>query len=316
MEIQPRYIICKYCKHKIRVGKFISHSNLCREKYLEEKEKKLKDLKQLKNDLLLKNKKAKIKNEKLETKKELNSITYYMIWDDIYFEENKIRFSPNRINAILHSVEFKGVIPELNIIKDEYFKRLFDREVYKLKFFKSNLLVSKSPDWEKILNKIEIGKQYFEFIATKKSKIGPSLSIDEALKLYNSSFKKSHYLKFLASIQFKEFKLIPIIEVIGSLREKSFIFRLTSKANKTIFIWENVNENRATHVFVSPAESSENILISLESFICTQMTSKRSLLYMTDKENSNLKKDLGYLTSIRHDNIDSYKRQIKTILRK
>lgn len=306
------YIFCKLCQQKILESKFISHLNSCKEIQAKKKEKVFKYPKQIKKEIL--NKRIRLNRPKIDL--ELEAITFYIIWDDIFFEENRIKFSPNRINAILHSVEFRGTIPELNEIKQEYFKRLFDKEVYKLKFYKSNLLISASPDWDRIKNKIEIGKQYFEFKTTKTTKIGPSLSIDHALKLFGSSFKKSHYLKFLASIQEKEFKLIPIMEFIGNLRENSFIFRIRSRNNNIIFIWENANENRATHFFVSDMHSSETRLISLQSFICTQMPSKRSLLYQSDNVTSRMKEELGYFSTIRHENIDSYKMSVKAILKK
>lgn len=315
MQHLRNYITCKFCNKKIRDKNYPNHIKICEKITKEKLIKVYNSQKKSKKENLQKKIKIEVRRARIDLERELNSKTYFVIWDDIYFEEDKVKFSPNRLDAILHSVDFKGIIPELNIIKVQYFKRLFDSEVYKLKFYKSNLLILKSPDWERIKNKIEIGKQYFEFITTKRNKIGPLFSIEEALKLNDSTFKKSHYLKYLASIQFKEFKLIPIIEVNLNQSENSFIFRVTSKGKKIIFIWENANENRATHVFTSSEKSHENNLKILESFICTQMQSKRSLLYMKDIENLKMQKELGYLTSIRHEDIDSYKRHIKTLIR-
>lgn len=52
----------------------------------------------------------------------LQSTPHYIIWDDIIFEKDRIRFSPTRLGIILHSVELKGSIVELNQIKEQYFK--------------------------------------------------------------------------------------------------------------------------------------------------------------------------------------------------
>jgi hypothetical protein len=48
-----------------------------------------------------------------------------VIWDDIVFGKDCIKFDTKRINTIIQPLQFKGIIESLNLIKEEYFKRLF-----------------------------------------------------------------------------------------------------------------------------------------------------------------------------------------------
>lgn len=243
-----------------------------------------------------------------------NLRTFYIIWDDILFDKDKIRFSPNRLDAILPSIEFKGVFEELNNLKQEYFKRLYDKDVYKLTFDRNSLQINKSPDWKRISDTIEVGKQYFQFKTNVKSSFGPRLTTQSIITLYKSDFERNQYLKFLASIHDGAFKLIPIIESINGQKEESFIFRVKSNKNNILVMWENMNENRATHIFINTPNSHEKDLQNLESFICTPMKTKRSQLYLNSLKNQTLKRELKYLNSIKHTNILSYKQEIQILI--
>lgn len=335
------YVLCEHCNSIILATKFTMHSRKAHKIILyefdldskirvdKEKIEKLREMasektkkKGKKVSLLMRSEfesnviKYNEIRAKIDLDKKINNKSYYLTWDDISFEKNKVKFSPNRINSILQSVELKGVFQELNNIKEEYFKRLFYNEVYKLNFYKSRLLISESPDWQRILKKIEVGKQFFEFKSNKTYKLSSGLSVNEALTIHKSIFAKSTYLKYLASIQDKDFKLIPIIETVSDSDENSFLFRIQSKSNKILILWENVNENRATHVFMSTIESHSQTLSIIESFICTRMVIKRSLLYYKDIENISMKNELGYLTTIRHESLSNYKAQIRALVEK
>lgn len=244
-----------------------------------------------------------------------NSRSFYIIWDDIIFEKDKVRFSPNRINAILPSLEFKGIFEELNSLKLEYFKRLFDKDVYKLTFKRNRLQIDKSPDWKRITDTIEIGKQYFHFKTNGKSSFGPKLTTGSIVKLYNNAFERNQYLKFLASIQHDSFKLIPIIESINGQKEESFIFRIQTKGNKILVVWENVNEKRATHIFINLSTEHEKDLQKLESFICTPMKTKRVHLYINLNNSLSLREELNYLRPIRHTTLHSYEEEILNVIK-
>lgn len=242
-----------------------------------------------------------------------NSKTYYIIWDDIFFEKDKVRFSHNRIEQMLHSIEVKGVFEELNLIKGEYFIRIYGKKLYKLTFLRNKLVLDLSPDWKKIIETIEVAIEYFHFKNSKRNGFGPKIRSNLAVALYKEDFDKNTYLKYLASIHTSEFRLILIIEMYNNKREESFIFRVI-KNNQIFLIWENVRKSRATHVFSSTIESHELILTTLESFICSSMSLKRSRLYFDDQESLLVKNDLGYLSSVKHTDLFLYELAIQQIL--
>lgn len=118
----------------------------------------------------------------------------------------------------------------------------------------------------------------------------------------------------LASLHDGSFRLIPIIESINGQKEESFIFRLKSKQNNILVVWENVNENRASHIFINTPKNHEQYLHKLESFICTPMRTKRIHLHLNSKENQSLKQELKYLKSIKHTTLQSYQREVASLL--
>lgn len=79
-------------------------------------------------------------------------------------------------------------------------------------------------------------------------------------------------------------------------------------------IWENVNESRATHIFISSIESHETVLTKVESFVCTSMKYKRSLLYFENEESEIIRRELGYLSTLRHGDFEDYKNKIQQLI--
>ncbi len=245
---------------------------------------------------------------------------YSIIWDDVEFGKDEIKFKPNRLRTILKSVHCKGVVESLNSIKTEYFERLYSGKVFKLTFLKGEILLNKSPGWKQIIETIEFAKEFYEYKYPNLNRTRniikfKGLSNQEIISLFDTSFLKSDFLKFLASKQSEIYKIIPAIEYINNHSEESFIFRFTTLKETTLIIWENVNEARATHIFVSKEDDKQNTLDLVEDFICRQdIVTKRSLLYYTDMEARKIKEDLNYLKSIRHNSLSEYETEIKWLI--
>lgn len=250
-----------------------------------------------------------------------NTKYYIVIWDDIIFEKNKIKFDIKRLKAILTPVNSPGILECLNLIKDEYFQRLYGKKFYKLGFYNSEILIEKSPDWKLITDTIEFAKEFYEYKYVNfkfkgKTKLFSHLSNPEIIKLFDSSFSKNDYLKFLATRHSNEYKIIPVMEYSNHHIEESFLFRLLTKKQTTLIIWENVQDSRATHVFASPQCNHTEILELVEEFICREdFSTKRSILYNTDSEAKKLKKELNYFKSIKHTSLIEYKAEFDKILR-
>ncbi len=248
---------------------------------------------------------------------EENTHTYNVIWDYISFDDNSIKINPQGIKAIVKPIYHKGIIKSLNTIKSEYFLRLYSKKIYKLSFFKGEFDSAKSPDWNKIIETIEFAKEYYlfkysDFKNSGRTKIFNNLSNDEIILLFENLFARSSYLKYLASLQSKEFPIIPVLEYSNKNTEESFIFRFISKSGKIIIIWENVNDSRASHVFVLSKEKHDVILPLIEDFICTKSFDiKRSLLHGDNFISQDLKQKLNYHSGKRHIGLPLYKSEIK-----
>lgn len=263
-----------------------------------------------------------LRKEQLEYEKErqrdiaTHTRTLKIIWHDLLFGKNQIKFDLRRLNTIVSPVACHGVFESLNLIENEYFLRLYSKKIYKLTFYKGELIVERSPDWKQILDTIEFAKEFYEFKhldlkSSGKTKRFIHLSNEEIVSLFEKSFCKSDYLKFLASKQSENHKIIPVMEFINNHTEESFLFRVTVRSGTALTLWENVNEARATHIFTSPKDSTKCTLDLVEEFICRQdIDAKRSMLYHTHVASRKLKEKLLYVKCIKHTGLDDYRREI------
>lgn len=248
-----------------------------------------------------------------------NTHTFHIIWDDIIFDDDFIKINPSNIKTIVKSIFHKGIIKSLNTIKKEYFIRLYSKKVYNLTFIKGDLDYEKSPDWSKLVSTIEFAKEYYIFRYSDFKKEGQTkkfenLTNNQLVLLFENLFLKSNYLKLLASFQSHKFSIIPVIEYSNKNVEESFIFRFISKSEKVITLWENVNESRASHVFVTTKENHNLVLPLIEDFIYTKhFDMKRSLLHENSTTSLELKKKLHFHSSKKHVGLQTYEAELKLL---
>jgi hypothetical protein len=163
---------------------------------------------------------------------------------------------------------------------------------------------------------IEAAIEYVEFRIRKtneKRKFGKfeKLTNDQIKELFSSKFEKSNYLKYLAEIHSKEYRLIPIIEYQNKQLEESFIFRLQTLSKRILIAWENSKVGRATHLFIAEEDSMAKRIISIESFIMDTVDAKRSHLHANDAVSRKIKTELMYIGSINHDDLTRYKNEMR-----
>lgn len=131
-----KYILCEYCKAPIPTRLYTRHikknhkdtlniiSQLL-EKQLKAKDRRLQAAKKKHEKNKLNDKKVTRFSRKAEKENRINAEKeyriaeemsiksnaqiHYIIWDDIFFEKDKIKFSTNRTNSPLQSIEYKGV---------------------------------------------------------------------------------------------------------------------------------------------------------------------------------------------------------------
>lgn len=241
--------------------------------------------------------------------------SYYITWSDVTFDKDKVHISPDR--AFVKPIEYIGSIESLNLIKQDYFSRVFSHAIYKLTFYHGSIDKDLSRDFGKFSNAIELAKEYYHFkFNVKKTSIFKGyekLSHDQLSKLYSNYFERSQYLKFLAQNQSRQFKIIPIIEYMNGVMEEGFIFRKACTKFEVMIIWENTNEGRATYIFHSKIDEIGKYLRNIETFIINEIDNKRSYIRSQTKESLKVSKQLNLVDTINHTTLQDYKQNFKRI---
>lgn len=247
--------------------------------------------------------------------------TLYIIWDDIIFGQDKIEFDIKRIKTILHPITIKGLIKSLNIVKGEYFNRLYGKKAFKLSFDNGKLLQSKehSPGWNRLMDAIELVQEYYSLkVLTKKKAVVrkiDNLGEEEILEVYDDLLSRTEYLKYLAQRINTEFKLIPVLEYSNGHIEDSFLFRFKNKRGDVLVIWENVNARRATYFFKYNEQKRPNTLQNIENFITREdYNHKRSLLSGSDRISKEIKRDLCFYKRYSHYGYSEFKSEVEYLI--
>lgn len=251
----------------------------------------------------------------------MSSKTLYIIWDDIIFDKDRLCFDSTRLKLILQPVQMKGLIKSLNIVKGEYFYRLFGKKAFKLTFVdgKLNKSLENSPGWARLLDAIELVQDYYSFYIAKVDRNlirkNKQLNNSEVVDLYESIISKSEYLKYLAARLNADFRLIPILEYSNRHVEDSFLFRFRNKQNDILVIWENANEKRATYIFKYNEEKRPNQIQKIVEFIeSTAYEQKRSLLSGSTRISKEIKRNLCFYKKYSHSDYGAFKAEIEYLL--
>ena len=247
--------------------------------------------------------------------------SFYIIWSDIIFGKDKIEFDVKRLKTILRPVTIKGVIEGLNLIKGEYFNRLYAKKLFKLSFHKGELVQTPeaSPGWPRLLNAIELAQDHYEIKISKRKKgslrYNHKLEQHELLEIYDCLLSHTEYLKYLANKIDTEFRLIPVLEYANGKVEDSFLFRIRNKNGNILLVWENVNVSRATYIFKFTEKKQEEVLKKIEDFICTTgFEHKRSMLSSDTLLSKKSKLELCFLKKYSHENFSDFKSEIEFLV--
>lgn len=241
----------------------------------------------------------------------------HFIWDDIDFGDGCIRIKPDRIKTILLPIPFKGAMPSLNSIKQEYFVKNYNKP-FKLVFANSILSKIDSPCWDEINELIEkaIEIQRFSNVSKVLNKRQSIIEKRKTIPRHSilSAHEKPDYLKILASLQSPRFKLITIREKYQGQSEESFIYRFETLSGRILIVWENTNASRAAYLFITNDKDMPEVLAKIEAFINTESIAFKRSRFQKLKANKSLKADLRYIGSVQHDNTGQFLTEIKTYM--
>jgi hypothetical protein len=236
----------------------------------------------------------------------------YVVWENIWFEKDKLIFKNTKYP--LKPTLLKGVHEGLNSIRDDYFLRLYKGKAYRLCHSKGVINQELSRGWSSLTKALEIAVQKYEFKTSTYSKIGRSIGTEQISYFFNMSIEKEPFIKYLASLQDPHFAVIPILEVNSIGREESIIFRFFTRKKSIVVVWENVNQGRATHIFLTAIENHPDKMDEIEALILSDFKSKRSVLHGGFTNSSTVKNRVSYLDNLQHKTVDNYRERIQYII--
>jgi hypothetical protein len=243
---------------------------------------------------------------------------FSFIWDDIQFKNKEVQIYIKRLDKRFLPIEAPKSTELLNKIKEEFFTRHHGNKLYKLSALNSKVILNASPDVNEILHLIDDAIELYNFRHERKSKsrflpekMLSSLSNDQILNIFKKNADKGPYIKFLYNLHHQGYKLIPILESIGSSLEESFLFRIKGRS-QTFIVWENINPARATYIFRT--KDNDGLLQNILTYISEHEKAKR--LYLKDRTNFHWAfNNLGYVGCVEHEGIESYKVNLHNYIR-
>lgn len=243
----------------------------------------------------------------------------HVIWEDIFFKKDYICFHTKRIQQVIEPVKVKGIIESLNLVKGEYFYRIYGHKAFKLAIRNEIVVRELSPGWNSVLDAIEFAIDLYQIQFAKKGKAilkkHQSLNKEEVRQLYEPVISKSDYLKYLAQRLDTEFKLIPVLEYSNGQLEDSFLFRFRNKRGHVLIVWENVKPGRATYVFKYEEAKHKDVLEKIESFIMSEdYHKKRSLLSGNDRAARILKQELCFYKKYPHKGFTDFRAELEYLI--
>lgn len=236
----------------------------------------------------------------------------HIVWNNIWFEKDQLIFKNTK--SPLKPTPLRGVHKGLDTIREDYFLRLHKGKAYRLCHSKGVINQEFSRGWKSLTKLIEIGIQKYEFKTSAFSKIGSTIDKEQISVFFNVSHEKEPFIKYLAGLQDAYFPIIPILEVNSIGREESIIFRFFTKKRSVVVVWENINQGRASHLFLTAIENHPDKMAEIEALILTNIKRKRSILHGGYTNSSTVKNRVSYLDNLQHKSIESYKERIQNII--
>ena len=242
-------------------------------------------------------------------------VTKILIWDDIDFDLDCIRIKPGRIKEILQPIPFKGSMPSLNAIKEEYFIKKYNKP-FKLVFIGSRFSKDQSPHWVEISELIEKAIEIHRFPTKLKTINRKPKSVQKELNVSIEKVpkEKPEYLKLLANLQSPRFRLITILEKYEHKEEESHIYRCDTLSGRVLIIWENTKASRAAYLFIADELNMEERLARIEAFINTENVQFKRSRFRKLRENKQLRADLCFVGSVQHETLSQFQTEIKTYI--
>lgn len=145
-----------------------------------------------------------------------------------------------------------------------------------------------------------------------------SQALSKANQMSPEEFKKykSKFIDFLVDHQSKNYKVIPCVERLAhsnsDMTEYAFMFSIECRSGKIMIVYENVNPDRSTLIFLVKADQYNKSIRAIYDFLQSAEINKRSSLRDKDIDIE----DIGVTNyrSINHDDLYSWSIYIRRYL--
>ena len=141
---------------------------------------------------------------------------------------------------------------------------------------------------------------------------GQALSKAKQMSLEEFRKYKSNYIDFLVSQQSKQFKVIPCVERLahttGDSTEYAFMFTIECKSKDILIVYENVNPDRSTLLFIVKRENYDKSIRAIYDFLQSAEINKRSSIRSGDIDKGQVGIEL--YNSINHELLYSWQQVI------
>lgn len=240
--------------------------------------------------------------------------TTFITWDDISFDRNKIKISPNKV--FVQPIEMPGSIKIYNEIKIDYFKRKYSKDVYKIVSHRGIVM----DDLSKGVSQLRslISEHAADLERPKRNELVQKelteneFTGNQLLESLNKMAIKNEYLSIAARLVAKTDKVIGIIENNKGKDEEALLY-LFSCSNKTLALWENINPNRAAYIFVLETINTSE-LHRLKTIIKTNIEYKRYNLFIGTNIKKTLNLDCSEYYQLNHFDKYEYSRKLRMLL--
>lgn len=242
----------------------------------------------------------------------------FITWDNIEFLNNTIKIK-HKDHFGIKPIKVSDSRESLNLIKVEYFKRVYNANIYKLYLKNNEVVESVSSDLKKIKAVIEI-KLEEDQKKTKKNQTSNLLN-ERVFPKNADSYQIIDTIKSLPEIRFKFIKtaakflnendrVIALDENNNSNIEEALVF-IYKRSNLNFILWENVNPGRGAYLFEFTSRNFEKELSRFVTLIKGPYANKREKFFRSE---DNFGLEYRSKTFLNHEDIGRFSKQIKNKL--
>lgn len=242
----------------------------------------------------------------------------FITWDNIEFLNNTIKIN-HKEHFGIKPVKVVDSRESLNIVKVEYFKRVYKDQYYKLYLKNNQVVEAVSSDIQKIRSIIEIK------LEQGQKKISKTPKIDEVKKkvfpknadtsqivdiIINLPEYKYKFLKVAAKFLNETDRVIALDENNNLKIEEALIF-IYKRPKVNFVLWENVNPSRGAYLFEFAHKGFDLELSRLVTLIKGSTSNKREKFFRNEDNFG-----LEYLMKkfLDHEDLHRYRWKIKRSL--